>query len=45
MIGSTRESTNIALNDLKRRGLIEIRRRRIWITNSEKLREHANPVL
>jgi len=38
LIGSTRESANIAVNDFKRQGLIDIRRRFILIRDPERLR-------
>lgn len=41
MIGTTRESASIAINDFKRRGLIEVRRRNIWILDGPRLEEIA----
>jgi len=41
MIGSTRESASIVINDFKRRGLIEVKRRNIWITDADSLRQIA----
>jgi len=38
LIGSTRESANIAVNDFRRQGLIDIRRRHILIRDSDRLR-------
>jgi CRP-like cAMP-binding protein len=37
MIGSTRESTTVALNTLKSRGLIDSRKKKIIIKELEKL--------
>lgn len=41
LLGVTRESTNIALNDLKRRGVIDFRRRVIMIRDRDRLLEIA----
>ncbi len=41
LIGTTRESANIAINNFKHRGLIDVRRRTIWITDAAGLRRMA----
>ncbi len=41
LIGSTRESANIALNHLRRQGLIDLNRRRIIIREPDKLSQIA----
>jgi CRP/FNR family transcriptional regulator len=41
LIGATRESTNIALNDLRRGGMIDVHRRLVVIRDLDRLRESA----
>ena len=41
MIGSTRESASIAINDFKRRGLLDVNHHDIWIIDDNALREIA----
>jgi CRP/FNR family transcriptional regulator, cyclic AMP receptor protein len=41
MIGSTRESASIVINDFKRRGLLDVKRRNIWLVDDDALQEIA----
>ena len=43
LIGATRETTSAALNRLRRKGCIDIRRRRLVVKSTEKLSAHAVP--
>ncbi len=43
LIGATRETTSAALNRLRRKGCIDIRRRRLVVKSTEKLSAHAAP--
>ncbi len=45
MVGTTREATTLSLNELKRAGAISLGRKRIKITDLDKLREFADEVL
>ena len=41
MIGSTRETVTLTLGDLRRRGILDVDRRRIVVLDREALRQRA----